>query len=99
MYQLFYFLLFSTLLTAERVPVSFGAQDALDVFTVDRSYGSELRKRVPVLTYQDALAQGQLMLDRLNGQRSQSQWSTVEQLEVRLVASVCTLLADLCLSG
>ena len=99
MYQSFLLLLFSTLLAADRVPISFGAQGALDIFTVNRSYGGELRKRVPTLTYQDALVQGQLMLDRLNGQRSQSQWSTVEELVVRLVASACTLLADLCLLG
>ena len=87
MYQIFFFLLFSTLLAADRVPLSFGAPGALDVFTANRNYGGELRKRVPTLTYQEALVQGQLMLDRLNGQRSQSQWSTVDELKAGLITS------------
>ena len=45
--------------------------------------GRVLKKRAPDLTWDAALAKGQTMLNKISGARQNTQWTTVEQLEVR----------------
>lgn len=67
--------------TDSKVPVTFGYHDLSLPSASHNASGHPLRKRA--LTWPTALAAGQAMLDKLNGARSQSQFTTIAQLDVR----------------